>query len=240
MTDNTKYLSANILKYIAIFAMTIDHIAWNFVDKMTPLGQCMHIIGRLTLPIMSFFIAEGYYKTSNIKKYITRLSIFAVISAFAYSFCSNGFDISKYNNFGVIYTLLLGLIAIIVWNSNFESVFKYAIVIALCIISLFGDWPIFGILYCLTFAIYHNNFSSQCKAFTIISIFMVAGATFANIVNGLSPLRELYQFGVFLAIPLLYLYNGKRGKGGKFNKWIFYIFYPLHLLVIGIIKYYII
>ena len=161
MTDNKKYLSANVLKYIAIIAMTIDHIAWNFVDKMTPLGQCMHIIGRLTLPIMSFFIAEGYYKTSNIKKYITRLSIFAVISAFAYSFCSYGFDISNYNNFGVIYTLLLGLISIIVWNADFELVFKYAIIIALCLISLFGDWPIFGILYCLTFAIYHNNFSLQ-------------------------------------------------------------------------------
>ena len=240
MTDNKKYLSANILKYIAIVAMTIDHIAWNFVDKMTPLGQCMHIIGRLTLPIMSFFIAEGYYKTSNIKKYIKRLSIFAVISAFAYSFCGYGFDISKYNNFGVIYTLLLGLIAIIVWNADLKSVFEYAIIFALCLISLFGDWPIFGILYCLTFAIYHNNFSSQCKAFTIISIFMVAGATFANVINGLSPLRELYQISVFLALPLLYFYNGKRGKGGKFNKWIFYAYYPLHLLVIGVIKHYII
>ncbi len=240
MTDNKKYLSANILKYIAIVAMTIDHIAWNFVDKMSPLGQCMHIIGRLTLPIMSFFIAEGYYKTSNIKKYITRLSIFAVISAFAYGFCSYDFEISKYNNFGVIYTLLLGLFAINIWNTDFKLIFKYAIIIAVCLISLFGDWPIFGILYCLTFAIYHNNFSSQCKAFTIISIFMVAGATFANVYNGLSPLRELYQFGVFLALPLLYFYNGKRGKGGNFNKWIFYAYYPFHLIVIGILKHYII
>lgn len=240
MTDNKKYLSANVLKYIAIIAMTIDHIAWNFVDKMTPLGQCMHIIGRLTLPIMSFFIAEGYYKTSNIKKYITRLSIFAVISAFAYSFCSYGFDISNYNNFGVIYTLLLGLISIIVWNADFELVFKYAIIIALCLISLFGDWPIFGILYCLTFAIYHDDYSSQCKAFAIISICMVAGAAFSNVYYDSSPLRELYQFSVFLALPILYLYNGKRGNVGKFNKWIFYAYYPLHLIVIGVIKHYII
>ena len=38
---------------------------------------------------------------------------------------------------------------------------------------------------------------------------------------------------VYLAIPLIMLYNGKRGKQ---NKWAFYIFYPAHLLVIYLLK----
>ena len=239
MTDNKKYFSANFLKYIAIVAMTIDHIAWLFVDKMTPLGQLMHVIGRLTLPIMSFFIAEGYHKTSNLNKYICRLSIFAVISSFAYNFAHTG-SFLKFSSFGVIYTLLLGLLAIIIWNSKEKQILKFALIIVLCFLSLYGDWPIFGVLYCLIFAIYHNNFSSQCKAFIIITVFMVAGAVFANVYSNNSPLRELYQLGVILALQLLFLYNGKKGKGAKFNKWIFYIYYPLHLIILGIIKYYII
>lgn len=49
----------------------------------------------------------------------------------------------------------------------------------------------------------------------------------------------LIQLCVALAIPLLFLYNGKRGRNHKINrfmKWLFYAYYPLHLLVIGIIR----
>ncbi len=60
-------LTANVLKYIAIAAMLIDHIAWSFVSDYSVLGQIMHVIGRLTAPIMCYFIAEGYYYTRNVK-----------------------------------------------------------------------------------------------------------------------------------------------------------------------------
>ena len=62
-----KGLDRTQLKFIAICGMVCDHAAWGFVEFMTPLGQIMHIIGRLTLPIMCFFIAEGFRHTSNIK-----------------------------------------------------------------------------------------------------------------------------------------------------------------------------
>ena len=47
---------------IAIIAMTLDHIA----DLIRPVVQniylvnILHIIGRLTAPIMFFFICEGF------------------------------------------------------------------------------------------------------------------------------------------------------------------------------------
>ena len=68
---NLKF-NATQLKYIAIIAMTIDHLAWllypGLVREVVPVA--MHIIGRLTAPIMWYFIAEGCYYTKNIKKYI--------------------------------------------------------------------------------------------------------------------------------------------------------------------------
>lgn len=71
MTKN-KLLDSNQLKIIAIVAMTVDHIAWMLFPgyPREALPVIMHIIGRLTCPIMCYFIAEGYHYTKNIKKYI--------------------------------------------------------------------------------------------------------------------------------------------------------------------------
>ncbi len=77
-----KRLNSNHLKLIAIIAMTIDHIA----DLLYPgipnniISNVLHIIDRLTAPIMFFFICEGFYHTKNLKKYITRLFAFSLIS----------------------------------------------------------------------------------------------------------------------------------------------------------------
>ena len=75
-----KGLSGTTIKFIAIAAMLIDHIAWAFVPTYSVFGQIMHVIGRITASIMCFFVAEGYYYTKNVKKYVLRLAIFALIS----------------------------------------------------------------------------------------------------------------------------------------------------------------
>ena len=96
MTKN-KLLNSNQLKLIAIVAMTVDHIAWAVFPgyPLDAVPVIMHIIGRLTCPIMCYFIAEGYHYTKNINKYTARLFIFAVISHFAYIFASNDFVDAK-------------------------------------------------------------------------------------------------------------------------------------------------
>lgn len=68
------------LKTIAIVAMVCDHIAWGFVEFMSPLGQVMHIIGRFTLPIMCYFVAEGFQHTASKKRYMMRMAFFSVVS----------------------------------------------------------------------------------------------------------------------------------------------------------------
>ena len=83
-----KKLNSNHLKLVAIIAMTIDHIADLIFPGMPNniWSNILHIIGRLTAPIMFFFICEGFYYTKNLKKYVTRLFLFALISHFAYCF----------------------------------------------------------------------------------------------------------------------------------------------------------
>ena len=82
---NYKILDANAIKLIAIIAMTIDHIAWaiypGYALNWKP--ELMHIIGRITMPTMCFFIAEGFFHTRNVNKYMFRMFLFALISHFA-------------------------------------------------------------------------------------------------------------------------------------------------------------
>ncbi len=80
-------LSGTALKVIAIIAMTIDHLAWmgivEYSQAEVPVQIILHCIGRLTAPIMFFFVAEGYHHTRNYWKYLLRMALLAAVSHFA-------------------------------------------------------------------------------------------------------------------------------------------------------------
>ena len=87
MTENSKLikyrvLDGNALKLIAILAMTADHLAWLLFPgyDRAAVPVIMHIIGRLTCPVMCFFIAEGYHYTHSKTRYALRLLLLAVAS----------------------------------------------------------------------------------------------------------------------------------------------------------------
>lgn len=223
-------LNRNQLKYLVIVAMLIDHIAWAFVPTASLLGQVMHFIGRLTGPTMAYFVAEGYHYTRNVKKYVLRLGIFALISWIPFSY----FEYGKIGlQFGVIYTLFLSLLGIWLWDKgNCAKPVKILGIIGLCILSLFGDWPIFDVLYALFLFVYRNSPKDKWMAFCIITLFCCADIFFARPWWG-----ALFQFGIFM-VPLLiqFCYNGESGSKKPVHKWFFYVFYPAHLLVLGLLK----
>ena len=110
-------LNRNQIKYLAIIAMLIDHLAWKMFDTASPPGEIMHFIGRLTGPTMAIMVAEGYQYTRNVRKYAFRLGLFALVSIVP--FCLYEFGmlfVIGIGSWGVIYTLFLGLIAICIWD----------------------------------------------------------------------------------------------------------------------------
>lgn len=228
ITENNRPLNIDILKFIAIIAMTIDHIAWAFVDKTSVAGMVMHSIGRITFPVMAFCLVEGYLHTSNIKKYLTRLFVFAVISAFAVNYNHYG-TFFKFASSNVIFTLFLGLLCIyILDNKNYSKGLKILLSIVLFLLSGFGDWPFIGIIIIINFYKSNNKFSNVAIILIIFSI--------VSFLFGLKY-KEYFQFGLVLALPFIYLYNGKKGSYNPISKWFFYIYYPLHLLCLGFIKF---
>ena len=101
-------MSTFYLKLIAIITMLIDHTTVVLIPVDSELHLIGRIIGRLAFPIFAFLLVEGFYHTKNIKKYLIRLGIFALVSEipFDLAFYNNFFDF-KYQN--IFFTLFLGL-----------------------------------------------------------------------------------------------------------------------------------
>ena len=229
------------LKLIAIVAMTIDHVAWGGVEFYSFPGQIMHIIGRLTIPIMCFGIVQGYLHTRNLRNYALRLLVFGVVSAVPFYMFFGDMYGGRQN---IIIDLLIGLMTLMVVGDerNTKST-KIVCVTGLCIISAtIGGWPILPMLYILIFYYFRNDFKKMCKWFigaTVLLVALIIGYSLLNDIVHFTDVHwdwyeKLYLLGFVLALPLIWLYNGEKG-GNSMTSKIFYIYYPTHLLVLSLV-----
>lgn len=144
------------LKLLAITAMFIDHFGVIFINPSENywLFFACRAIGRLAFPIFVFLIVEGFYHTSNVKKYLTRLGVFALISEipFDFAFYKKNFGVTIFEDIhkastehtgykmifdqlisyqNVFFTLFLGLLLItlmnMVENKFHKNVYDYAV-----------------------------------------------------------------------------------------------------------------
>ncbi len=232
-----KELNRTQLKMIAICAMVVDHVAWGFVEFWTPLGQIMHVIGRLTIPIMCFFVAEGFRHTSSVKEYIKRMMLFWVITIIPfYLFFGEMYEYRQ----NIIFDLLLGLLLLTVLESKKLKLWlKVLLSAALFYTSAtVGGWVIMPMLYILVFY-YVKDFKTQAKwvcGLTIfLQVFLIVGMLLNNVLHftrySWPWYDKLYFLGFMLPLIFLKRYNGQKGKdiGGKY---FFYLFYPAHFLVL--------
>lgn len=220
--------------------MVCDHTAWGFVETLTPLGQIMHIIGRLTLPTMCFFIAEGFRHTSDRKRYLGRMAFFAAITTIPfYVFFHETYDYRQ----NIIFDLMLGLLMLMNLESKRLKKWQKVIFATLLFVisATIGGWVIVPILFILAFY-YGKDFKTQAKWVCIITIALVTFLVIATNLNQIYHFskydwmwyEELYLLGFMLPLFLLKHYNGE--KGPNIGKYFFYCFYPAHFLVLAGIK----
>lgn len=204
------------LKIIAVVSMFIDHSgAVLFPDQMW-----MRYVGRLAFPIYAFLISEGYIHTHDLKRYIMRLGIFALISevpfdlAFEYSFFY-----TDYQN--VFFTLLLGILAIMLIDCFDGQIFWQCLSVAcMCLAAgeLQSDYRYVGVALIVIFYLYRDR-----------PVMRAVGAALA-----LTPfLSSIEWVGLLALIPITF-YNGKPGRYKW--RWFFYIFYPAHLTLLVCIR----
>lgn len=216
------------LKLIAMLTMLIDHATELLVRNGSILYLIGRSIGRLAFPIFCFLLVEGLLHTKNVKKYLIRLGIFALISEIPFDLAfgkgKTFADIFNLRSQNVFFTLFIGLLVIfliqIIQNKYNDN--KVMAVILISIIVLIGcqmanylrtDYSYMGVLMIVCFYLFKNN-----KLPLFLSIFLL------NLSMG--PLQVLAT----ISFLFIFLYNGERGP--KINKYVFYAFYPVHILVL--------
>ena len=109
----------NQLKTIAMVFMLIDHFAYVMIERGLGLGGNLYMIdrvlrgmGRIAFPIFCFTIVEGFQKTSDVRAYLKRLVMFALISEIPFDLAFRGsiFNMTFQN---VFWTLAFGLAAVV-------------------------------------------------------------------------------------------------------------------------------
>ena len=201
------------LKLLAMLAMTADHIGAVFFPEI-PL---LRWIGRLAMPVLCFFIGEGLRHTRSPRRYLLRLTGFALLSELPFDLAFYGGI--EWGHQNVYFTLALGLLALWAIQSRGMEGWRLALTAALAAELLGCDYGMYGVLLILLLDRFHRARSEQ-----------LAGAALLNLAFfGLQT-----QTLSLIALPLLWLYNGKRGRD---DRRLFYLYYPAHLCVLGILRF---
>ena len=222
-------LNMQQLKTIAMISMLIDHIAYIMLERGIGLrgdfymiDRVMRSIGRPAFPIFCFTIVEGFQKTSDIKAYLKRLIMFAVISEIPFDMAFRGRLIgTDYQN--VFWTLAFGLGALMLYENFWMAKWKRMLGIFACFIlpQMYNtDYGAYGVATIFAMYYFRKEPIKACMAGYIILLLQ-------------SPIEVWAVFGFLLIL----LYNGQRGRGGK---WFTYWYYPGHLLLLVLVKPYIV
>lgn len=208
-------MSSFSLKIIAIIAMTLDH--WNVI-----LGGpiYMRILGRLSFPIFSFLIVEGYRHTKNKKKYFVKIFLYSILLQMPVYFLY-----SKEENLNIFFTLASGILLLsILENNKMSNVIKYFCALILLIISeyLKFDYGSYGIVSIFIFYKFKEKKTLISFLFLLVNIVYIFSG-------------KIFSIQIFSLFSLIFIfkYNGEEGKK---NKQFFYLYYPTHILLLYLLS----
>ena len=238
MKKNKIELNRAQIKYIAIAAMLLDHLAaYLLLPEKHPtfivLYIIMRTIGRVAAPIMFFFLVEGFTHTSSKRNYCLRLLSFAILSQIPYSLVRYGSAAS--GDLNVMFTLLFSLLMLMVVEKTTNQIIKGMTVFFFMFISVFSDWGLIGPLMVWLFYVNRSDRKKQVRDYLLVVGIQLFSAVLFIICNTQSWYEGICQLGTFLVIPILLAYSGESGKKTVVNKWLFYFFYPIHFIVIMVI-----
>lgn len=236
-------LNGNTLKLLAIILMIIDHIGVVLIENgvlryldtsllSTPSGRAqaawwqqadfiMRTIGRLAFPIFCFLLVEGFIHTKDMKKYISRMALFAVISEIPFDLAMFGTPFYfEYQN--VYFTLLIGLLVLAGLSRYPDNGIVQALTFAggcAAAAVLRTDYDVMGVLLITAFYLFYGKKVQK----TVIC-------------GGIAAYESMVCYGAgALALVPIWFYNGERGKLRL--KYLFYWFYPVHILVLYLIRF---
>jgi hypothetical protein len=209
----------DFLKLIAALTMLLDHAASLPGIANSNTYIILRIIGRISFPIFAYYIAVGFIHTHNLKKYVTRLFICAVISQIPFAlYFKDPF------NLNIIFTFLLAIAVLYFLKIKWHYTAVVVSLLPVCTQILFNigtDYSTYGILTVAVFYLFMHEEKKAGIAFIVLTVlFSVC----------ISSYVQLFSIS---ALPVIYL---KHSIKIKMPKYFFYYFYPSHIMILYILS----
>lgn len=236
-------ITSAALHILAMVLMLCDHL-WGTI---VPGNDWLTCIGRLAYPIFAFMIVEGYCHTKNLKKYVLRLLIFALISEIPFNLVTGGMPFNPGHQ-NVLWTFLIA-IGVIWLNERaakkgrrlwLRILIAVGTVAAGALIGLLTmvDYYHVGVLTVLVFYFFRGRkwwcYLGQLACLVFLNFEMLGGFGYVFNIFGREVFFARQGLAVLALIPI-WLYRGKQGYYNKVMKYVYYVFYPAHLLLLGLI-----
>ena len=240
----------NVLKWVAIAAMLIDHTAAVLGGWLPPLcSGLMRDVGRIAFPIFAYGIAQGCVYTHSARRYLGRLLLFAVLSEVPYQLALGQPLPPRFATINVFFTLFAGAACcqIVKFCKSKGRRWAWAAVVPVGAIVLLcemqhTDYGGFGVLCILLPYLFWESKPARLIALgSVVALIYIVVSHFQGF--GM-PLYWIYApenvgsmvretLFALAGVGLIALYNGQ--PGSKRGKWVFYVFYPAHLLALYLI-----
>lgn len=282
-------LSSSQLKWFALIFMTLDHLAaYGFeIPLFTKYYSALRFIGRLSMPLFLFVLAEGFLHTKSKRRFTLRLYIASVLVGLIWM-TMNRIQNSQWIYFtssSIIPTFFYIILYATLIGTGWRAIKKRALLRAAAFLLIIpatfllgplrdvfyaavGDMQNGGLLRSLfecflpqpTFVMYSivvvglgvafcfcGSKYLRCAVFLCFSlaVFCLSSVSMGDMYTFVATnnipgfaVRLLYDFAdlsgypqryMFLALPFMLLYNGKRGSAPKY---FFYVYYPTHIVLI--------
>ena len=236
-------LNRDEIKLIAMGTMLLNHVATVFMEPGTFLYELFLDIGYFTAITMCYFLVEGWHYTHSRKQYALRLLVFALLSQIPFSLAFAEGGKLRYSSLNMMFTLFFCfLIACALKQIPNPAQSKGAALLLTCC-TVFCDWAVFAAVFTWLFVWADGSEERRRSAYTwAVGTFGVF--TLLSGIGRFTPAGLLfYALGATAGVALsayciLHWYHGKRMKRGrKFFPWFFYLFYPVHLLILGLLRF---
>lgn len=235
-------ISAAALHIIAMTFMLMDHL-W---ATLLPAQDWLTCIGRIAFPVFAFMTVEGYFHTHNLKKYMLRMLLFALISEIPFDLMYGGTWFYPIHQ-NVIWTLLMGLLGIHLMETVHKNQKRWVYVLTAFVTVVFGmiigtlcmvDYYGVGVLTVFVFYFFRGRrwwcLLGQFLALYWLNVELLGGLMYPVQLFGAE--FEVCQQGLaLLALIPIWLYRGRQGYHSKPFQYICYAFYPVHMLVLVLV-----
>jgi len=174
-----------ILKWMAIVSMTIDHIG----ASLYPQFEFLRLIGRLSFPLFCYLLVLGLENTRNVGNYFMRLFLFALISQVPFYLA---FGMGPFESLNVFFTLSSGLAFLYFYQ---KKNIPLALLPVLASLILRFDYGIYGIL--LIGSMYLIRKDAELGIVSVVMLNLAFSFMWST------------QFMSLFALPIILYHNGR-------------------------------